>query len=96
MSFLGIGSASITVVLGASMLASRILQRHGALSADGLRAYGLWKAGDLEHLTACDRPGWNLESGVCYPRLTKGSCMAGAFGEAGRKLEFNSKDGKAK
>jgi hypothetical protein len=43
-----------------------------ALSADGLRAYELWKAGDLEHLTACDRPGWKLESGVCYPKADEG------------------------
>ena len=43
-----------------------------ALSADGLRAYELWKAGDLEHLTACDRPGWKLESGVCFPRADEG------------------------
>jgi hypothetical protein len=43
-----------------------------ALSADGLRAYELWKAGDLEHLTACDRPGWKLESGVCYPKADDG------------------------
>jgi hypothetical protein len=39
-----------------------------ALSVDGLRAYELWEAGDLEHLSACDRPGWKLESGVCYPK----------------------------
>ncbi len=43
-----------------------------ALSVDGLRAYELWKAGDLEHLTACDRPGWKLESGVCFPRADEG------------------------
>ena len=43
-----------------------------ALSADGLRAYELWKGGDLEHLTACDRPGWKLESGVCYPKADEG------------------------
>ena len=43
-----------------------------AVSADGLRAYELWKAGDLEHLTACDRPGWKLESGVCYPKSDEG------------------------
>jgi hypothetical protein len=43
-----------------------------ALSVDGLRAYELWKAGDLEHLTACDRPGWKLESAVCYPSADKG------------------------
>jgi len=43
-----------------------------ALSADGLRAYELWKAGYLEHLTACDQPGWKLESGVCYPRADEG------------------------
>ena len=43
-----------------------------ALSADGLRAYELWKAGDLEHLTACDRPGWKLESGICYPKADEG------------------------
>ena len=43
-----------------------------ALSADGLRAYELWKAGDLEHLTACDRPGWKLESGVCFPKADEG------------------------
>jgi hypothetical protein len=43
-----------------------------ALSADGLRAHELWKGGDLEHLTACDRPGWKLESGVCYPKADEG------------------------
>jgi hypothetical protein len=43
-----------------------------ALSADGLRAYELWKAGDLEHLSACDRPGWKLDSGVCYPKADDG------------------------
>ena len=43
-----------------------------AVSTDGLRAYELWKAGDLEHLTACDRPGWKLESGVCYPKSDEG------------------------
>ena len=43
-----------------------------ALSVDGLRAYELWKAGDLEHLTACDRPGWKLEFGVCYPKADEG------------------------
>ena len=43
-----------------------------ALSVDGFRAYELWKAGDLEHLTACDRPGWKLESGVCYPKADDG------------------------
>jgi len=43
-----------------------------ALSVDGFRAYELWKAGDLEHLTACDRPGWKLESGVCFPRADEG------------------------
>jgi hypothetical protein len=43
-----------------------------ALSVNGLRAYELWKAGDLEHLTACDRPGWKLESGVCYPNADEG------------------------
>jgi hypothetical protein len=43
-----------------------------ALSVDGLRAYELWKAGDLEHLTACDRPGWKLESGVCYANADEG------------------------
>jgi len=39
-----------------------------ALTADGLRAYELWEAGDLGHLAACDRPGWKLDSGVCYPK----------------------------
>jgi hypothetical protein len=39
-----------------------------ALSVDGLRAYELWQGGDLGHLAACDRPGWKLESGVCYPK----------------------------
>ena len=43
-----------------------------ALSVDGFRAYELWKAGDLEHLTACDRPGWKLESGICYPKADEG------------------------
>ncbi len=43
-----------------------------ALSVDGLRAYELWEAGDLEHLTACDRPGWKLDSGVCYPKPDEG------------------------
>ncbi len=43
-----------------------------ALSVDGLRAYELSKAGDLEHLSACDRPGWKLESGVCYPKADDG------------------------
>jgi len=43
-----------------------------AVSTDGLRAYELLKAGDLEHLTACDRPGWKLESGVCYPKSDEG------------------------
>jgi hypothetical protein len=43
-----------------------------ALSADGLRAYELWKTGDLEHLTACNRPGWKLEFGVCYPKAVEG------------------------
>jgi ElaB/YqjD/DUF883 family membrane-anchored ribosome-binding protein len=43
-----------------------------ALSVDGLQAYELWKGGDLEHLTACDRPGWKLESGVCFPRADEG------------------------
>jgi len=43
-----------------------------ALSVDGLRAYELWKAGDLEHLAACDRPGWKLDSGVCYPKADEG------------------------
>ena len=43
-----------------------------ALSADGLRAYELWEAGDLEHLAACDRPGWKLDSGVCYPKPEEG------------------------
>jgi hypothetical protein len=43
-----------------------------ALSVDGFRSYELWKAGDLEHLTACDRPGWKLESGVCYPKADEG------------------------
>jgi hypothetical protein len=39
---------------------------------DGLRAYELWKAGDLEHLIAGDQPGWKLESGVCYPKADEG------------------------
>jgi hypothetical protein len=43
-----------------------------ALSVDGLRAYELWEAGDLEHLSACDRPGWKLDSGVCYPKPDEG------------------------
>lgn len=43
-----------------------------ALSVDGLRAYELWEAGDLEHLSACDQPGWKLESGVCYPKADEG------------------------
>jgi hypothetical protein len=43
-----------------------------ALSVDGLRAYGLWQGGDLGHLAACDRPGWKLESGVCYPKADEG------------------------
>jgi hypothetical protein len=43
-----------------------------ALSADGLRAYELWEASDLGHLAACDRPGWKLESGVCYPKPDEG------------------------
>jgi hypothetical protein len=43
-----------------------------ALSVDGLRAYELWEAGDLEHLSACDRPGWKLDSGVCYPKADEG------------------------
>jgi len=43
-----------------------------ALSVDGLRAYELWRAGDLEHLAACDQPGWKLESGVCYPKADEG------------------------
>jgi hypothetical protein len=43
-----------------------------ALTADGLRAYELWEAGDLEHLTACDRPGWKLDSGMCYAKLDEG------------------------
>jgi len=65
-----------------------------ALSVDGLRAYGLWQGGDLGHLAACDRPGWKLESGVCYPRPTKGSCMVGAFGETGRKSNATQQVGK--
>jgi hypothetical protein len=43
-----------------------------ALSVDGLRAYELWQRGDLGHLAACDRPGWKLESGVCYPKADEG------------------------
>jgi hypothetical protein len=43
-----------------------------ALSVDGLRAFELWEAGDLEHLSACDRPGWKLDSGVCYPKADEG------------------------
>jgi hypothetical protein len=43
-----------------------------ALSADGLRAYELWESGELEHLAACDRPGWKLDSGVCYPKAEEG------------------------
>jgi hypothetical protein len=43
-----------------------------ALSVDGLRAFELWEAGDLEHLSACDRPGWKLDSGVCYPKSDEG------------------------
>lgn len=43
-----------------------------ALSVDGLRAYELWQGGDLGHLAACDRPGWKLESGVCYPKADEG------------------------
>jgi hypothetical protein len=43
-----------------------------ALSTDGLRAYELWEAGELVHLTACDRPGWKLESGICYPKPDEG------------------------
>ena len=43
-----------------------------ALSVNGLRAYELWEAGDLEHLSACDRPGWKLDSGVCYPKADEG------------------------
>jgi hypothetical protein len=43
-----------------------------ALSVDGLRAYELWEAGDLGHLAACDRPGWRLDSGVCYPKPDEG------------------------
>jgi hypothetical protein len=43
-----------------------------ALSADGLRAYELWKGGDLGHLTSCDRPGWKLESGICFPKADEG------------------------
>jgi len=54
-----------------------------ALSVDGLRAFELWEAGDLKHLSACDRPGWKLDPGV-LPKLTMGSCMVGAFGETGR------------
>jgi len=43
-----------------------------ALTADGLRAYELWEAGDLGHLAACDRPGWKLDFGVCYPKADEG------------------------
>jgi len=43
-----------------------------ALSVDGLRGYELWQGGDLGHLAACDRPGWKLESGVCYPKADEG------------------------
>jgi hypothetical protein len=43
-----------------------------ALSVDGLRTYELWKGSDLEHLTACDRPGSKLESCVCYPKADEG------------------------
>ena len=43
-----------------------------ALSVDGLRAYELWQGGDLGHLAACDRPGWKLESSVCYPKADEG------------------------
>jgi hypothetical protein len=32
----------------------------------------LWRAGDVQHLSACDRPGWKVKDGVCYPQSFEG------------------------
>jgi hypothetical protein len=37
-----------------------------ANTPDGKMAYRLAKAGSLEYLVNCNRPGWQKENGVCY------------------------------
>jgi hypothetical protein len=41
-------------------------------SASGQQAFRLWQAGDMQHLSACDRPGWEIKEGVCYPQSFEG------------------------
>lgn len=41
-------------------------------SASGQQAFKLWQAGDVQHLSACDRPGWDIKDSVCYPQSFDG------------------------
>ena len=41
-------------------------------SASGQQAFKLWQAGDVQYLSACDRPGWEVKDSVCYPQSFDG------------------------
>jgi hypothetical protein len=43
-----------------------------AVTPAGMNAFRLWQAGDLEHLSNCDRPGWQAKDEVCYPQPDRG------------------------
>lgn len=38
----------------------------------GVDAFRFWKTGEISHLAQCDRPGWIVVDGVCYPQQSKG------------------------
>lgn len=38
----------------------------------GVAAYRLWQGGDLEHLEKCDKPGWLIQQGGCFPHQENG------------------------
>ena len=44
-----------------------------AVSPEGMGAYDLWRSGELEHLLACNRPGWKVQGAVCVPLASEGT-----------------------
>ena len=83
--FIGGGLGAIAVcglVFWAGLSAGRAAGRGAALELNaaaswastpsGIEIYRFYKSGELTHFVECDRPGWVLVDGVCYPKQSKG------------------------
>jgi hypothetical protein len=46
-------------------------------SASSQQAFKLWQAGDVQHLSACDRPGWEIKDMCATRRVSMAKSTAG-------------------